>query len=357
MKKILIIGLGLIGGSFARAISQHKLADEIWAFDNNFDAISLAKKEKIVDGFSLIDENLRDFDLIAIATPLIAYEDLLKQLGALGLAKTIIIDLGSVKDFIFKILPKNLEQNFVACHPIAGLDKSGFESSVADLFSGKKFVICKKNGNEKAAKIVEDIVLKIGAKPEFIDPKAHDEIYALMSHLPQFLSFLTKDFSPQTLNNTFFIRSFRLDDSSADIWADIFKINGKNIEKFYFEFFDNFVEFVEKIEQKKYDESYNFLVKNVDVLGNSLGNSLEENASENVFKNLPNADKFKIVLRAIIVASYLKIKKIDSLREYAGSGFKDFTSIASCLNFKEEIAAILQKNSKEILDFAKKIGY
>ena len=77
MKKILIIGLGLIGGSFARALRQHKIAGQIFAFDSDIEAISNAKQAKIIDDFYVLDKNLQDFDLIVIATPLSFYPEII----------------------------------------------------------------------------------------------------------------------------------------------------------------------------------------------------------------------------------------------------------------------------------------
>jgi prephenate dehydrogenase len=253
MNKILIIGLGLIGGSFAKALRQQKIAKEIWAFDTDIETINLAKKSGAINGFALLDNNLNDFDLIVIATPLAFYKEILQKIAELNPQNSVVIDLGSLKESVLKTLPHNLQKNFVACHPIAGSDKTGFSSSSVDLFSDKKFVICKgKNTAEKSIKIVEDIANKIGAKPDFIDAKLHDEIYALVSHLPQFLSFLTKEFAPKKQENDFIKTAFRLDNSSPELWEDIFKINEKNLEKFYLEFFDNLTDFATKLQNLRY---------------------------------------------------------------------------------------------------------
>ncbi len=333
MKKILIIGLGLIGGSFAKALRAHKIGEEIFALDENIDTIEAAKNAGIINGFSVIDQS---FDLIVIATPLSTYEKIIAQISDVKPQNSVIIDLGSLKEFVVKKIPKNLEQNFVACHPIAGSDKSGFEHSFAELFLDKKFVICNKNN---ATKIAENIINKIGGNVEFIDAKPHDEIYGLVSHLPQFLSFLTKEFSPK--NNT--QNAFRLDNSSPDIWSDIFKINEKNLEKFYFEFFENLEKIVEKLENKDF-------AKIID----------EISAQKTFNKNAPCKEEFPLdentLFRLIIVSSYLKIAKIKDFQNYAGSGFRDFTSIISVIECdKDSLLAAFAKNQKEILEFIKTI--
>ena len=357
MKKILIIGLGLIGGSFARALRQYKVSDTIFAFDENFSAIEEAKSAGIIEDFADLDENLYDFDLIVIATPLAAYKKILTQISKTSPSNAVVIDLGSLKEFVVAELPKNLQQNFVACHPIAGSDKTGFENSFAELFLEKKFVICPhKNCNEIAVKEVAAIIEKIGAKVDFIEPKQHDKIYALVSHLPQFLSFLTKEFSPFSDENNFanslLQNAFRLDNSSAEIWEDIFKLNEKNLEKFYLEFFDNLEEFVTQIKQEKFAEIVTELKNIVLKLGAPKLTSQDFEASIMNDKN----SAAKILFRLIIVASYLKIAEIKNLQNYAGSGFRDFTSIIYLVELAPKLAELLKQNQKEILLLIKNIS-
>lgn len=348
MNKILIIGLGLIGGSFAKALRHKNVAAEIWAFDTNIETINLAKKSGAINGFAVLDHGLKDFDLIVIATPLAFYQDILEKISEINPQNSTIIDLGSLKEPVLKKLPQNLQENFVACHPIAGSDKSGFENSSLDLFIDKKFVICKgKNTSEKSIKIVENLANKIAAKPDFIDAKVHDQIYALVSHLPQFLSFLTKEFSPKKQENDFIKTAFRLDNSAPELWEDIFKMNEKNLEKFYFEFFDNLTNFAKKIENNNYSELLLDL-KNIVAFSN-------KNSEIPDFKGF--AEQSSIIFRLFIVASYLQIDKIGGLQNYAGSGFKDFTSIISILKSDQTLLLqTLKTEQKNILSLIKKIS-
>ncbi len=338
MKRILIIGLGLMGGSLARAITKHNLAEQIYAFDSNLDNINLAKNQNIIDGFAMIDETIADFDLIVIASPLSSYKDIFLQLAKYDLQDTIIMDLGSLKDFIKPILPKKIAANFVPCHPIAGSEKTGFDNSNEDLFFNKKFIIC---GNKTvAAQLVEKMITKIGANIEFIDSKQHDKIYALISHLPQFLSFLTKDFSPKMTENDLLKTSFRLDDSSSEIWGDIFKINEKNLEKYYNEFYNNIQYFKKDIETNNFNK---IITQSLDIQ--------QSNMYGVVTISNKNLDE-KILFRYIIVLGYLKIKDIAMLKSYAGSGFRDFTSIISLLELNEENLILHKKQLLTMIDKA-----
>lgn len=327
--KSLIIGLGLIGGSFAKALRKNDVSAKIYAFDQDPDSLEKAIKSGVIDDFIMLDEKISDFDFIVLATPLSAYKKIFETIDGKISPQAIIIDLGSLKNPVLKIVPKNLRPNFIACHPIAGSEKTGFENSDAELFLGKKFIICPENSDQNALKKVEEVVKKIGANFEVLEAKKHDEIYGLVSHLPQFISFLTKDLSPKKITDDFFKTAFRLDNSDAEIWGDIFKLNDENLEKFYLEFFDHL----------------EVAVKNPQNLKNTTETTLKE-FDEKFFEENFAA----IFFRAIIVASYLQISEIKNFQNYAGSGFRDFTSIAAILNYEpEKLEKLIQKNRSQIL--------
>ncbi len=325
--KSLIIGLGLIGGSFARSLKQKDLSKKIFACDKDEEALNFAIEDNVVDEKTSLDGDFSEFDLIVIATPLNSYKKIAEKLAHKINDKTLVIDLGSVKNLNLKL------KNFVACHPIAGSQNSGFENSSDTLFEGKKFVICPDlsalDKIDQAKKLAE----KIGAIVELLDSKKHDEIYALVSHLPQFLSFLTKDFSPKNITDNFFKNAFRLDESSPEMWGDIFNLNQKNLEGFYLEFFDN-------------------LEKNVNN-PNALFKEGKTSFNEEFFINNFAA----IFFRALVVASYLEIEKIKEFEPFCGQGFKDFTSIISIFSFdKNKLQNLLEKNRSKILSFVKEIS-
>jgi prephenate dehydrogenase len=339
--KTLIIGLGLIGGSFAKSLRHHKISEKIFAFDLDLESIDLAKNDGVIDGgadnFVMLEEN---FDLVVIATPLSAYEEIFAEILNHISPKTIVIDLGSLKNFINEILPKNLEKNFIGCHPIAGSEKNGFENSEAELFAGKKFVICPTTKNDlDAVKKIENLAKQIGCNVESIDAKKHDEIYALVSHLPQFLSFLTKEFSPKNIKDDFFKAAFRLDDSDPEIWSDIFELNDENLERFYVEFFDDLEKEIALIKvsaETPKGDSWHGLESCFDELS-MTSSFFEENFAA-------------IFTRAIIVKTYLNLPQIKTFQNYAGSGFRDFTSIIKILKRdQDKLTDLIQKNHKKIL--------
>lgn len=348
MKKILIIGLGLIGGSFAKALKSKDSSFEIYVYDNDKNVVNQAKNSEIIEDFSEIDEKIIDFDLIIISSWLDSYQEIFEKISKLKLETTLIIDLGSLKNFILDIVDKKQMKNFIACHPIAGSEKSGFENSSKDLFQDKKFIICKNEFNEeKDVKEIENLAKLIGCDVEFIDAKKHDEIFALTSHLPQFLSFLTKDFIPKNIEESFILKAFRLNNSNPIIWNDIFKINQKNIEKFYVEFFENLMIFAEKIDENRFLEVFEEINE---ISKNHLKNQENYEINEEFLEKT-------MIFRLLIVISYLKIKKINDFMNFAGSGFYDFISIIHLTKLpKNVIIKSLEKNKDEILNLIEEIS-
>lgn len=350
MKKILIIGFGLIGGSLAKSLKKLDFIEQIAGFDINSQTLREAKKLDVIDKIFNFEQKLTNYDLIAVCSPLASYHDVFEKLSLSLIScekKPIIIDLGSLKSFIQKEIPQNLTENFIACHPIAGSELSGFENSVDDLFYGKKFIICqnKPNKNEDIKKVV-NLFKKIGCDIDFIDAVKHDEIYALVSHLPQFLSFLTKEFSPKNFENDMLKKNFRLDNSNEKIWGEIFALNEKNIEKFYVEFYENLLYFAQDLEEQKFDE----IVQNIAKIAKTLPKNT---------KNLPKIAKndkniTKILFRLIIVASYVKINDVKDYLNYTGSGFNDFSSIIFLLQ-NNNLSQLFEEFGDEILELIDKI--
>lgn len=333
LKKTLIIGLGLIGGSFAKTLRKSNLSEEIFACDFDQETIDYAKNLKVIDdGFtdlSFCADELSSFDLIVVATPLSAYDEIFFELKKVD---SLVIDLGSIKNFDLEFSPKN----FIPCHPVAGSENSGFENSDEQLFSGKKFIFCKESEQ------VVELIKKIGATPEFLEAKKHDEIYALVSHLPQFLSFLTVEFSPNKISDESFKTAFRLNNSDPEIWSDIISMNEENLEKFYDIFFVN-------LEKNIYLKLPEILSEVVDLKNNFSSSKMIDN--EFFEENFA-----QIFFRALVVKSFLEIPQIKTYQNYAGSGFKDFCSIISIFDFDaKKLENLLAKNQGKILKFFKSL--
>ncbi|MAP89200.1 MAG: prephenate dehydrogenase, partial [Thiotrichales bacterium] len=136
IKKITIIGVGLIGGSLAKAIKKNNLAEVVFGFGRNLSRLESTQKSNIIDQYSIdISEALNGASIVVIATPVGTFNSILRELKPYITEGMIITDVGSTKMGIAKAAREILVEMascFVPAHPIAGKEKSGFESSDAE---------------------------------------------------------------------------------------------------------------------------------------------------------------------------------------------------------------------------------
>jgi prephenate dehydrogenase len=295
--KIGIIGTGLIGGSLALALKKSPKY-KIYCYNRRVETSKKAIKLKAVDKyFESIDELAGNSDVIIIATPLGTYADISKKLAPHLNGKKIISDVGSVKSVptqqVLKIIPAKYKSFFVPAHPIAGKEKGGLENASANLFKGKKLIICK-TANCKKGKITAQLWKDVGAEIELLNANKHDEIYAFVSHYVQLLSFACAKHLGKNLGEF-----SRLMNSPKDIWDEIFLFNRTNLKKVNDKFLISLLRKLRYIKQYK------------------------------------GANEFEVAAK-IIVDSYIETVPSD-YRKYGGSGYKSFTSILSSGN----------KNAKE----------
>ena len=195
IKNIAIIGLGLIGGSLAKALKGKGY--KIIGIDTNSSTIKLALKEKAINkGYTKLNsKSLENIDLIFICTPLTLIKIYLTKISKLKLKNGVIItDVGSTKEQICKHankifplyppLPLSPSPLFIGGHPMAGTEKSGFSSSDKKLFKTRAWILTPTNKNKQSIETLKIIIKKIGAKLIITTPKKHDETAALISHLP-----------------------------------------------------------------------------------------------------------------------------------------------------------------------------
>lgn len=341
--KIIIIGLGLIGGSIARISKKNKLANKIVALSRNQETLDFALNNKIIDGVYDFEQEISDNDLVVIATPLSKYEEVLANIAPNISPNTIITDVGSVKSFIeTDILPKFniLKSSFVSCHPIAGSDKSGVQNSRTKLFEDKKLIIIKSSDTDRQKmQKIEEFWQKIGSNIEYMTAKKHDEIYALASHLPQFISYNFHYKSHAQIDDELIQKHFRLQNSNPEIWKDIFKLNRHNISKYFHIFEKNLDILKDFIKEKKYEEVI-FILNNIGFPNIKA-------------KKIPEYKEKVIISRIIITSAYILIKDIDDCEDYFGTGFKDFVRIMSYLQYllknEDLFKDLLIKNRRYIL--------
>ncbi|OGI08893.1 MAG: hypothetical protein A3I68_03380 [Candidatus Melainabacteria bacterium RIFCSPLOWO2_02_FULL_35_15] len=194
IKNIAIIGLGLIGGSIAKALKIKGY--KIIGITKNPKTIRLALKEKAINkGYTKLNsQSLENIDLIFICTPLHLITTYLNKISKLKLKKGVIItDVGSTKSEIcnhakkiFSVLHSTfrISHFFIGGHPMAGTEKSGFSAAQKDLFKNCAWILTPANKNNRLLTAIKTVVKKTGAKPIIINPEKHDKAVALVSHLP-----------------------------------------------------------------------------------------------------------------------------------------------------------------------------
>ena len=239
--KIIIIGLGLIGGSIAKTLSSSK-DYEIFAFDSDQNSIRNALDNQSIQGslHSLDDLGNSKYEdsLVIISTPPGVTADILRSLNFLFNTSVTITDTTSTKTSLNKILQEfNFPENFLFSHPVAGSHLSGEKNSATNLFNGKSTIL---SYHESAGSQHIDRVISLwdalGSKVTILDADLHDQIFAYSSHLPHVAAYALlntlkgleqdklSDFSGGGLGEF-----LRLVSSSPEMWADIFSMNEKNI--------------------------------------------------------------------------------------------------------------------------------
>ena len=190
-EKVGFIGLGLIGGSLAKAIRTYFPDYEIVAFDKNKEALALATQESVIDvAATTIDDNFRNCSYIFLCAPVAFNVAYLKQLTEYLNDACILTDVGSVKESIYTAAKNaGLENNFIGGHPMAGSEQSGYTSAHADLLCGAKYVITPSAHTSKEhLDAYVELVKDIKAVPIVMDPATHDYCAAAISHVPHLVS-------------------------------------------------------------------------------------------------------------------------------------------------------------------------
>jgi prephenate dehydrogenase len=194
INKITIVGVGLIGGSLAKALKEKNLAKTVFGYGRDRSRLEEAKKLNIIDDYSTqIEKAVNHADIIVIATPVGTFRNIFSEVKPLIVDDVIISDVGSTKTNIVDIAKEILgdkSQCFVPAHPIAGKEKSGFEASDGNLYIGKKVIITPiEDNSSESIQVIESMWKNVGAEVDFMSPQSHDDLLGMTSHLPHMLAF------------------------------------------------------------------------------------------------------------------------------------------------------------------------
>ncbi len=240
-KNILIIGLGLIGGSIALSLKKEGFQGKIYGFDLSKERVKKAIELGAIDqGWTKLEDiPWEKIDLVIISTPVSTFINIAQKIKPFLKKDTIVTDVGSVKGELVKQLEKILSPvKFIGAHPIAGTEKEGVENAVIGLFKNKKLILTI-NQEDEATKRLEKFWSDLGSKVEIMDADTHDFVFAAVSHLPHAVAFALVDalisLSKETGIDLFLypgagFKDFtRIAASSPNVWKDIFIENKENV--------------------------------------------------------------------------------------------------------------------------------
>lgn len=193
LNSVLIVGIGLIGSSLARAIRDNNLAKNIYGLDNNLDNLKKCYELKILSkGATMLDSYSEQFDMILICSPLSTYKKIFADLNSYITQDTLITDVGSTKMSVIKDFKENVTNNhllFIPSHPIAGIEKSGPEFGFAKLFANRFCIITPYNNEEETIEKISNFWKAIGMQVQIMDAEHHDRVLAMTSHIPQLIAY------------------------------------------------------------------------------------------------------------------------------------------------------------------------
>ena len=243
LNNVLIIGLGMMGGSLCKAIKNNKISKKISAFDKNKSFIKYALKNNLIDHEVIDFKMMQHPDLIILCTPLSSYITIIKKLLATINKKTLLTDIGSSKGAIHKRIMKltnDTNISFISSHPMAGSEKSGAQHHRVKMFKNKVVFIIDRDTSSKANYLkLKKFWESMGSIAYDIDSKTHDLLMSQTSHIAHLMSYVFIESLPQSIidkNLQLLLgggikEHVRLSKSNPHMWTDIFMNNKKNILK------------------------------------------------------------------------------------------------------------------------------
>jgi prephenate dehydrogenase len=198
IKQLTIIGVGLIGGSLARALREACMVNEIVGCGLDKDHLQQAIDLGVINKYETdVAKAVAGSDVVVVAVPVGAMENIFRQIKTAVSGQTIITDVGSTKGSVIHAIRAaygSVPANFVPGHPIAGTEKSGVAASFAGLFHHRRVVLTPlENTDKSAVTLVRKMWEATGAVVSQMDVKHHDDVLAATSHLPHLLAFALVD--------------------------------------------------------------------------------------------------------------------------------------------------------------------
>lgn len=276
-KKVGIIGIGLIGGSIAKALRTSGWASELIGIEANPAHAVKALSLRLVDQVLPLAEAIERVDVFVCATPVDILVQIIPQVLDLLKPGQIVIEVGSTKTPVYEALKNHPKrQQFVSTHPMAGTEFSGPEAAVEGLFTGKRGVICDKElSAPEAASTIESLYRDgLGMNLIYMNSIDHDVHTAYISHISHICSFalantvLEKEKNEERifeLASTGFESTVRLAKSSPETWSQIFHQNQDNLMDVLDEYINTLLKYKGLMLSGSYDKLKDELSKANDI--------------------------------------------------------------------------------------------
>ncbi len=242
IKHLCIIGVGLIGGSFARAVRERGICGRITGVGRNLENLEKAVELGVIDDFDFdIKRAAKEADFVFISTPVGSYEAIFSELKTVWSTEAVYTDAGSTKQSVVDALNAvfgEVPSNFIPGHPIAGAENSGVLASRDDLYRHKQVILTPlENSDESAFDRVKNVWQAIEADISKMAPAHHDRVLAETSHLPHLLAYALVDLLGHKNEQREVLkyaaggfRDFtRIASSDPRMWADICEANDREI--------------------------------------------------------------------------------------------------------------------------------
>ena len=267
-KNIVVVGLGLIGGSILQTLKSQSYAGNTYGIDSNASAISKAKEMSlIVNKDQNIETDLENV-LVIFSVPTLSITKAIDDLN-LSTEDILYTDTCSVKSSVLEDINRRESKflnKFIPSHPIAGSEKSGLVASTSTLFDNRLTIVCPHEKNEEDdIKKIEAFWNNLGSVTKRLPAKNHDELFAKTSHLPHVISYALMDSIFKDLSDETFLYSggslesyTRIASSDPLMWKDIMIANEKSIVESIENFKESLDSLLEMIKKKDSHELINF---------------------------------------------------------------------------------------------------
>ncbi|ARN56050.1 prephenate dehydrogenase [Sedimentisphaera salicampi] len=258
LKKVSIIGAGLIGGAVGKAVKERLHGCRVSYYDKSSANAAKAVKLGFADKYAAeIEDCVEDAELIIAAAPVGTFKSIFSKISQFVDEKTVVTDVGSTKVIVSEWAEDILGNGvFIGSHPIAGSEKSGIDNACDVCFEGARCIITPSESVcEEKISFLSDFWEALGMQTSIMTAARHDSIYAVLSHLPhaaaaamvlstpeEFIKYAGKGFRDTT----------RIAEGDSDIWTDIFMTNSENM-------LNSLDGIIEKLEKLKFFISNNYL--------------------------------------------------------------------------------------------------